>query len=136
MSRDNSSDALANAIVGLILTVLAALFVAIVVHYFSRGRDWWLYVTDDPGLYALTDTEHAWFTASAWAFPLESACVAAAIAVVAVGLIAGFAIGVATFGCLAALTVWLLSNENADPRSQRQGDELYDLGGFDDADLE
>ena len=64
VSRQDSST----AFVELVLALLFAVVLALLLHYFSRGRDWFWYVQDNPDLYALTEGEHRWFVASAWAF--------------------------------------------------------------------
>ncbi len=133
MSRNDSYDALAKVILGL----LFAIVVGLLVHYWSRGRDWFLYIGDDPDLYALTEAEYALFRLSAWAFTVETALVAAAVGSLAISSPAGAILGVSTFAGLVLLTGSLRSSEErAVPDEWDEDEHYYDLDDACDSDFE
>src|SRR3972149_4084134 len=92
---DNRSAA--DSVVYVIVAALVMLTIAIIVHYVSRGRDWWRLCTDDPELYALTDGERTLFLISGWAFPVETAVLFGGSLLVALGGTEAFAIPAAIF---------------------------------------
>ena len=123
MNRQNSIE----SVVGLVLGLAVAILVAVVVHYVLRGRDWWRYCGDDPELYALTQQENTMFVIGAWAFPLETALVAAGFLALALSAHPGFALGTVAFGGVLGLSLALLSRRDADLSRDGDDDDLYDL---------
>jgi hypothetical protein len=131
MSRRDSTDAFVEVMVALVIAIL----VAIVVHYFSRARDYWRLVSDDPQLYALTDGERAWFNVSAWAFLPETALLVGAIAAIALSAVAGLLVGPLVLVGLIALTVSLMSRVES-IQEQYEHDDFYDLSEVADTETE
>jgi hypothetical protein len=124
MKNDND---VAAAFVATAIAVVLTLVIFVLVHYYSRARDWWRWCTDDPELYALTDGERNLFLISAWAFPAETALLFAGSLAAALGGTAGFAVPAAVFGGILILSLVLVMSGGAEPATSSVSDgDFYD----------